>query len=373
MVDEKESRIDAQEWDRIIADLPDTHLFQSWEWGEIKKRNAWEPIPQVWKGENREIYAAGLILKRSIPLGGLGFGLCLLYVPRGPLLEWKDKYRRSRILDELQSICKREHAIMIKIDPDVVIGRGIPGSEDDRPDADGQALLEELKARHWVFSNEQIQFCNTVQLDLSGSEETWLGRMKQKFRYNLNLAKRKGVSVRQARLNDLPVLYRMYLETSVRDDFVIRSEDYYMKVWQTFINMGTADGLVAEVDGEIVSGLFLFHFGKKAWYLYGMSTINHREKMPNHLLQWEAMRLAKAKGCTIYDLWGAPEVFDETDSMWKVFRFKEGMGGDVIRTLGAWDYAPNPRLYSLYTRILPKLLDIMRRKGKERAKRDVSV
>jgi peptidoglycan pentaglycine glycine transferase (the first glycine) len=372
VVDKKESRIDAQEWDRLIADLPDTHLFQSWEWGEIKKMNAWEPMPQVWRDENGEVHAAGLILKRSIPLAGLGLGLCLLYVPRGPLLGWKDKYWRVRILDELQSICKREHAIMIKIDPEVVIGRGIPGSENDKPDADGQALMEELKTRHWVLSNEQIQFSNTVWLDLSGTEEIWLGRMKQKFRYNLNLARRKGVRVRQANLGDLPLLYRIYLETSVRDDFVIRAEEYYMRVWQTFMDMGAADGLVAEVDGEIVSGLFLFHFGNKAWYLYGMSTNKQREKMPNHLLQWEAMRLAKSKGCTIYDLWGAPEHFDESDSMWNVFRFKEGMGGDVIRTLGAWDYAPSPWLYSLYTRILPRLLDVMRRKGKERARRDVS-
>ena len=72
-----------------------------------------------------------------------------------------------------------------------------------------------------------------------------------------------------------------------------------------------------------------------------MSRNAHREKMPTYLLQWEAMKHAKAKGCTVYDLWGAPDVFDESDSMWGVYRFKEGLGGKVVRTLGAWDFAPN--------------------------------
>ena len=58
-----------------------------------------------------------------------------------------------------------------------------------------------------------------------------------------------------------------------------------------------------------------------------MSRNVHREKMPTYLLQWEAMKRAKAKGCTVYDLWGAPEAFDESDSMWGVYRFKEGLGG----------------------------------------------
>jgi peptidoglycan pentaglycine glycine transferase (the first glycine) len=371
VVDKKESRIDAREWNRTIIDLPGAHLFQTWEWGEIKKTNGWQPIQKIWRDENGKVSAAGLILKRPVAIGGNKAPACLLYIPRGPLLDWGSDFWRTRVLDDLQMIGRQERAIMIKIDPDVVVGRGIPGSENDQPDKNGQALIEELKVRRWVFSEEQIQFRNTAWVDLDGSENDLLGRMKQKFRYNLNLAKKKGVMVRRAGLNDLPVLYRIYLETSVRDDFVIRSEDYYMKVWRTYMEIGLADALLAEVDGEMVSGLFVFHFGKKAWYLYGMSRNLHREKMPNHVLQWEAMRLAKSKGCLIYDLWGAPDEFNETDSMWNVFRFKEGLGGEVVCTIGAWDYAPRPWLYWLYTRILPKLLAVMRRKGKERARREV--
>ena len=84
-----------------------------------------------------------------------------------------------------------------------------------------------------------------------------------------------------------------------------------------------------------MAAIFLFYFGGRAYYLYGMSREAHREKMPNYLLQWEAMQRAKTAGCTIYDLWGAPDEFDESDSLWGVYRFKQGLGGRVLRTIGA--------------------------------------
>jgi len=188
------------------------------------------------------------------------------------------------------------------------------------------------------------------------------------------LAKKKGVTVRLGTLDDLVMLFKMYAETSVRDGFVIRDETYYQTVWQTFMEYSPtygqplAEPLVAEVDGEAVAAIFVFYFGRRAYYIYGMSRDEHREKMPAYLLQWEAMKRAKAKGCTAYDLWGAPEVFDESDSMWGVYRFKEGLGGEVVRTLGAWDFAPNPFWYKMYSEIIPRVLDLMRSRGKAKTR-----
>jgi lipid II:glycine glycyltransferase (peptidoglycan interpeptide bridge formation enzyme) len=123
-----------------------------------------------------------------------------------------------------------------------------------------------------------------------------------------------------------------------------------------------AQGLIAEVDGQAVAGLILFLFVHKAWYFYGMSSGKHHEKMPNYLLQWEAIRLAKEKGCRIYDLWGAPDKFeDEADSMLGVYRFKLGLGGLPVCTVGAWDYVLNKFAYYLYRHLLPKILGVMRK------------
>src|SRR6185436_17850795 len=137
------------------------------------------------------------------------------------------------------------------MDPDIVLGTGIPNGEDDVMDNGGQAVMSELKRRGWRYSSDQIQFKNTILIDLKLSEEEMLARMKQKTRYNIRLAEKKGVVVRIGTAEDLGTLYRMYAETSVRDGFVIRDEGYYQTVWETFMSSEepTCEPLIAEVDG----------------------------------------------------------------------------------------------------------------------------
>ena len=253
----------------------------------------------------------------------------------------------------------------------MILGTGIPGEPAAIEEPTGLAVQADLKAHGWQYSNDQIQFRNTVLVNLVPSEEELLARMKQKTRYNIRLAERKGVVIRPGSLADLDTLYQMYAETSVRDGFVIRGRDYYLEVWRNFMKAGLAEPLLAEVEGQVVAAVVVFRFAGKAYYLHGMSRGLHRERMPNYLLQWEAMRRAKAAGCTGYDLWGAPEEFQESDPMWGVFHFKEGLSGKVVRTLGAWDFPASPWLYHLYTRTLPRLLDVMRRRGRARTQNEV--
>ena len=133
----------------------------------------------------------------------------------------------------------------------------------------------------------------------------------------------------------------------------------------------SAELLIGEVDGEIAAAVFVSFFANRAYYLYGMSGSAHREKMPNHLLQWEAIKLAKRRGCRMYDFWGAPDEFSESDSLWGVYRFKDGFGGKVVRTVGAWDYPTSRFLYVLYTRAVPGLMALMRWVGRRRVERNL--
>lgn len=364
---------EGKEWNRLVAELPGAHILQTWEWGQFKSRFGWQPERLIWRDEEGRSHAAALVLLRSARPGRIGPELRVAYVPRGPLLNWRDPGLRARVLTDLEGFARSRRAIFIKIDPEILLGRGIPGEAGAFEDWGSDEILAEMQGRGWLPSTEQIQFRNTIWLDLEGSEEDWLERMRQKTRYNIRLAARKGVSVRLGGEEDLGLLYRMYAETSVRDGFVIRPEEYYRQVWGDFHRAGMADLLIAEVEGEPVAGLILFSFAGRAWYLYGMSRDAHREKMPNYLLQWEAMRRAKARGCRVYDLWGAPDDFNPQDGMWGVYRFKEGLGGQVIRTAGAWDFPVRKSLYSLYTGILPAILGWMRRRGKERTRREVTL
>jgi lipid II:glycine glycyltransferase (peptidoglycan interpeptide bridge formation enzyme) len=233
----------------------------------------------------------------------------------------------------------------------------------------------ELIRRGWAFSPNPVQFRNTATLDLRSPEPELLAGMKQKTRYNLRLAERKGVTVRLGTTVDLDRLYRLYVETSTRDGFVIRPRDYYRDAWGSFMAAGMAQPFIAEVaEGgapEPVAALVVFRFARTAWYMYGMSSAAHRDKMPNYLLQWHAIRWARAQGCETYDFWGAPDVLDDTDPMWGVWKFTEGFGGAFVRGLGAWDYAPSPALYRLYTNLLPRVLGAMRRRGLAEAREQV--
>ncbi len=372
---------DFTEWNDLIAHLPNPHLLQTWEWSQVKARYGWEPLPFVWHAQptmdHGQPIAAAMVLKRRIPIRGFAARLNILYIPKGPLLDWSDEPLRKRVLDDLQSFARRQGAIFLKLDPDVVLGTGAPGSEGATEDNGGQAVMSDLKRRGWIFSSDQIQFRNTILIDLSLSEEELLACMKQKTRYNVRLAEKKGVTVRVGNMSDLPMLYKMYAETSLRDGFVIRDEGYYKTVWQIFmqssivnrqLSIPQAEPLIAEVDREPVAAIFVFYFAGRAYYLYGMSREAHREKMPNYLLQWEAICRAKAAGCKVYDLWGAPDTFDKDDPMWGVFRFKEGLGGQVVRMLGAWDYTPRPFWYRMYSEVIPRVLEVMRSRGKSRTK-----
>jgi peptidoglycan pentaglycine glycine transferase (the first glycine) len=355
---------DAIVWNNKLQQHEGAHILQSWQWGQVKEKFGWQTSRQIWEADG-QANALGSILNRTQRLTGFGPQFNILYVPRGPVCDWSNSRTTQTILDYLEGLSGQKGTIFIKIDPEVITGRGVPGSEADEPDPIGRKIINTLTGRKWFLSESQIQFRNTALLELRGTENDWLSRMKQKTRYNLHLAQKKNVHIRLASTKDLPRLYRLYAETSLRDGFIIRSEEYYLTIWQTFMKANMAKGLIAEVEGYPVAGLFLFMLGKKAWYLYGMSTNAHREKMPNYLLQWEAMKYAKEAGCEIYDLWGAPDQFNDSDSMWGVYRFKEGLGAKVIRTIGAWDFTVRPNIYRLYTRVLPKMLELMRRKGKK--------
>lgn len=387
--------MESHRWNSIISKLPNPHFLQTSEWGQVKARYGWIPMYSVWDTKEgwkveseasrlstfHSPQAAALILKRPLRLGGMSARLSVLYAPKGPLLDWTDGSLRNRVLNDLQVFAEKEHAIFIKADPDVILGTGIPTGADELSDLTGQSILTELKQRGWRYSSDQIQFKNTVLIDLTYSEEELLGHMKQKTRYNIRLAQRKGVKLRIGTPDDFGMLYRMYAETSVRDGFVIRNEEYYRTVWQMFVanaqlpitisQVPLAEPLIAEVSGEPVAAIFVFYFGRRAYYVYGMSRDVHREKMPSYLLQWEAIKRARARGCTIYDLWGAPDVFDDSNSMWGVYRFKEGLGGKVVRTLGAWDFSPTPFWYKLYSELIPRLLDVMRARGRAKTRQSL--
>jgi len=342
------AEVDFDGWKRFLAGHPEAHILQTAEWGELKAGFGWEPVRLVSGG------AGAQVLFRKLPLG-----FTLAYVPK-PV--FRDQYSviSPNLWSEIDAVCKRKHAIFLKVEPDQFLAPGTPLLTNDHlsqligrwplnkdyPDNSGAG---------WSLSHHNIQPPRTIVVSLEGSEEDILARMKQKCRYNVRLAEKKGVTVRA--WDDLDGFHKMMQVTGGRDGFGVHSLAYYKKAYDLFHPTGVAELLVAEFEGRPLAALMVFALGKRSWYLYGASNDEERNRMPTYLLQWEAMRWARAKGCTEYDLWGVPDEDEETleaqfetrhDGLWGVYRFKRGFGGEVKRASQAMDKVYRPWLYKLY-------------------------
>ena len=319
-------------WDAALQTLPSPHVLQSWAWGEFKARWGW--TAERWLGPQ----AAVQILRRRIG------PLCVLYAPKGPVAVNAVAYEAA--LAWIEQRAKRNLAVWAKVDGDPIFANE-PQSNAENPHIENlKQLRHNLNKRGWQFSKQQIQFRNSCITHLQASDDELLARMKQKWRYNVRLAERRGVTVRASTPADFPLLYEMYAETAQRDGFAIREAGYYLDAWRSM----NGSGFIAERDGQALAGLILFGFADRAWYFYGMSRSEGREHMPTYALQWAALRWARDRGFAKYDWWGAPDdLTDPNDGMAGVWRFKEGFDAQFVEGIGAWDYAPSKLLFWLAT------------------------
>ncbi len=334
------------EWDAFVAAHPHGSLLQTTQWARLKNRFGWTS-ERVWLRRDGRLVAGAQVLFRSLAMGIVK----MAYVPHGPLADWHDDEQLSVLFNQMDQAAYRRGAGLLKFEPRLW--------QDECPAADWEALYR----RHGgVASADTIQPPRTLVVDLRPAEDDILAAMKQKTRYNIRLAERKGVVVRPGTPADFPTIAAMYQETGARDGFTVRPTPYYLDGWTALYEAGMAQPLLAEVEGRPVAAVILVRFADRVIYMYGASRDEARERMPNYLLQWEAIRWTQAQGIAVYDFWGAPDTFDESDRLWGVWRFKAGFNGQVVRFLGAWDYTPRPLLYRLYTQAIPRYLNILRKR-----------
>lgn len=322
------AEVSLKDWNLFISRYPDAHLLQTGAWGSLKSSFGWEPV--------RIVLDDGIgvqILFRSLP-----FGFTLAYLPK-PVFREQINDLDDNFWDAVDQACKKRRAVLLKI-------------ELDRWGKSDLDLRNRLKLKE---SPHNIQPPRTILIDLRGSENEILARMKQKTRYNIRLASKKGVNVRP--WDDISGFHQMMLVTGGRDGFGVHSVEYFKCAYDLFQSSATAELLVAEYEGVPLAALMVFAHGKRAWYLYGASNDAERNRMPTYLLQWEAIRWARAKGAEEYDLWGVPDEEADTlesqftersDGLWGVYRFKRGFGGVLKRGPQAIDRIYNPLLYKLY-------------------------
>ncbi len=318
------SLVNENEWQQFVRQFPQAHILQSAQWGALKAEFGWKPFYFIHE------HCGTLVLVKNIPLG-----FKAAYIPKGPLgTDWDSLWK------ELDVFCHKEHIVFLKVEPDLWESNG----------GDLQQNLPDFQA-----DARTVQPRRTIIISLEGSEEEWLERMKQKTRYNIHLAEKKEITVTES--DRMDVFNELMHATGERDAFGIHEDEYYQRAYDLFKAQNSCSLLIASYQDLPLAGLMVFRSGKRAWYLYGASNDVERNRMPTYLLQWAAMRWAKQQGCEEYDLWGIPDVEEDvleknfttrSDGLWGVYRFKRGFGGEIKRSVGAWDKVYNKPLYLAY-------------------------
>ena len=316
------------EWDNFMENFPDAHILQTSSWGNLKSEYGWS-VFRICDGES----GAELLL-RNLPLG-----FTIGYIPKGPLgPNWQS------VLKYAIDICQQKKAIVLYVEPDLWL-------EDSEPNV--------YKLKGFTESTLSIQPKRTIVINLTGTENDWLQRMKQKTRYNIRLATKKDVTVERS--NDIGTFNQLMSVTSQRDEFGVHESSYYRDVFNLFSEKKQCELLIANYSNIPLAALIMLFQGRHAWYFYGASNNQERNRMPTYLLQWEAMRSAAARGCLTYDLWGVPD-FEEDyleekfmqreDGLWGVYRFKRGFGGELKRSAGVFEKPINQPVFNAYKHLL---------------------
>jgi peptidoglycan pentaglycine glycine transferase (the first glycine) len=330
-------------WDTFVGAHPDGHILQTSGWGLLKGDFGWEPHRVAVRAEG-QIVAGAQVLFRRLPGGPR-----LAYVPKGPVVDLARPDLVAPLLNALHAICRARRAFALKIEPDL-------------PDA--PALAEQLTGYGFLASGHAIQPRRTILIDLAGSDDEILTRMKSKTRYNIRLASRKNVEVRAGGPEDVGTFNRLIGVTGERQEFGVHSGAYYQRAYESLVPAGQAQLFVAWYENMPLAAVFACAVGRKAWYMYGASSSQHRELMAPYAVQWAAMQWARERGCASYDLWGIPDEDEEaleaqfterSDGLWGVYRHKRGYGGQVVRYAGAFDYVYHKPLYALYRLLINRL------------------
>lgn len=280
------------------------HPLQSWEWGEFR---------EIWGNKVVRLPNFQIIFSK-IPFTPLTIGTVI----RGPKITKKD-------IEEVKMVAKKENAIFVKFEPNVLYN---------------EKLENEIKS-YGLVKGRRLFTPTSFRIDLTKGEDELLKSFHPKTRYNIRLAQRQGVEVVEDNSDKAFEKYlKLTKETSKRQGFYAHTEKYHRLMWKYLTPSGIAHLLIAKYKGEVITTWILFAFKDFLYYPYGASTDKYKNVMANNLMMWEAIKLGKKLGLTIFDLWGREEGKGFT-------KFKEGYNPKVVTFIGTWDL-PTSILYWPY-------------------------
>jgi peptidoglycan pentaglycine glycine transferase (the first glycine) len=287
---------DLARYDAWVKQHPQGSLWQSVERMRYIEARGKKAIIYGDVDEKSQIRASALVM-----IDGTRGGICTWEIPRGPI--WTNRDAALKLVDFILGEAKRASALVLYLSP-----------------------IEELHVHGFSKSSRHVHAEATRMLDLTLSDEQLLAQMHQKGRYNMNVARKNGVTVEQS--TDVDAYYALAKKTGDRDGFTIPQKkhlaDFITALPGSFL-------MLARKDDTVIAGLIGVTWNTTGIYYYGASDYEHRSLMAPYLLQWEAMQICKEAGCKTYDLLGVAPVDAKAGHPWAgISSFKEKFGGTVI-------------------------------------------
>ncbi|WPM05748.1 lipid II:glycine glycyltransferase FemX [Borreliella sinica] len=211
-----------------------------------------------------------------------------------------------------------------------------------------------IKIKYLKKSFDDIQPSNTTILNLNNSIENILLNMKKKTRYNIKLSTKKNLDIIiDDKFMHLNAFYKLYKETSKRDKFAIHSKEYIQNLIEIYKQDKNAQIklIIAFYNNIIVSGIIVGIYKEKAVYLYGASSKEYRNLMPNYAVQFKAIQILKQLGIKEYDLLGIPPIANKQHPLSGLFAFKTGFGGNIIHRIGCYDFIYKNFIYKIFANL----------------------
>ena len=325
-----------EEYQNFVRTSPYANATQDLAWEKVKEGWTGE---QVYLEENGKIVAAMSLIIRRV-LGNFS----LMYAPRAPICDFHDKEMVKRLLEEAKPLAKKYHAFLLRFDPEYrQMGLRVRNDGCDK------------------FDLIQPRYNMILKLDEPTFEEL-MPHFSEKTRYNIRLSARKGVTVHWSRSEeDLKKFFELYEITAVRDHIGHRPYEYFKRMLHAYENSDLLRIYIAEHEGEALSGAICIHYGNKTWYIYGASSNNKRNLMPNYAMQAEMIKWGIENGSEIYDF-GGVFILDKTNGLYK---FKEGFcrREGATEFIGEFDQVYNPLLYTGFAKILPQIQRLRAKKN----------
>ena len=323
-----------EKYNEFLSKHDRCNFQQSVEWGKVKAPS-WKNEIVLAEDESGNIIGSISVLIRKIPIFGN-----LMYSPRGPVCDIHNQEVLQQLTEGLKELSKKYKAFVLKIEPDIK-------SDDKEFRKIVTNLKYKIKDDAKNFS-EEIQPRYVFRLDINNkTEDEIFAAFHQKTRYNVRLATKKGVIVKAGKREDLKDFHEIMKVTGKRDNFIIRPLEYFEKMYDE-LGEEHVKLLMAYYNDKPVSGIFNIDYGNKVWYLYGASSNEHRNLMPNYLLQWEGIKYAISKDKEIYDFRGVSGVLDESHPQYGLYRFKKGFDAEFTEFIGEIYFNFKPLTYKLY-------------------------